>query len=144
MKSMVLDASVIIKWVFPEQAKEEHVPQALSILRDIQLGTIKIIQPIPWLVEVTAVIVRLQPKIAIETFDLLSAMSFPTIETAEVSHLACKLSERYDHHLFDTLYHAAALYQGNTTLITADEKYFRKAQKQGSIRRLADFSIFDD
>ncbi len=71
-------------------------------------------------------------------------MEFQTVETLEIYDIACELSERYKHHLFDTLYHAVALSETNTRLITADEQYYRKTVKMGSIIRLADFSLFDD
>lgn len=143
MKSFVVDASVIIKWIFPEKANEEHLPQALNLLKAIKQNAAKIIQPPHWLAEAAAVIVRLQPKIAEEAINLLNALEFPIIETLEVYQTACRLSTRLDHHLFDTLYHATALCRTNTTLITADEQYYRKAHHQGAIVRLADFSIFD-
>jgi len=34
---------------------------------------------------------------------------------------------------FDTLYHAVALYQDNTTLVTADIIYFNKTSQEGKI-----------
>ncbi len=144
MKNLVIDASVVIKWVFPDRAEENHLPQAINLLRNIKQGTVKVLQPPHWLAEVAAVIVRLQPKIAEETIDLLYAMEFPIVDTPEIYQIACQLSERFKHHLFDTLYHAVAIYSGNTQFITADDQYYRKTSKQGAILRLADFSIFED
>lgn len=48
---------------------------------------------------------------------------------------------RYQHHLFDTLYHAVALHTPNAVLITADARYHAKARLEGQISLLADFSI---
>ena len=144
MKSFTVDTSVVIKWIFPERINEDHLPQALSLLKVIKQGGVKVAQPPHWLAEASAVIVRLQPKIAEEAVNLLSAMEFPVIDVLEVYQIACRLAERLDHHLFDTLYHAVALYTGNSQFITADEKYYKKAFKQGAILRLVDFSIFDD
>jgi predicted nucleic acid-binding protein len=50
------------------------------------------------------------------------------------------LSQRYDHHLFDTLYHAVAL-EKDTLLMTADDRYWNKAKPEGHILRLKDFKI---
>lgn len=50
-----------------------------------------------------------------------------------------QLSRRLGHHLFDTLYHAVA-FEENTTLVTADERYYNKASVLGSIMLLGDFS----
>jgi hypothetical protein len=46
------------------------------------------------------------------------------------------LAIRLNHHVFDTLYHAVALSVPQTTLVTADETYYRKAQAFGAIRLL--------
>jgi hypothetical protein len=46
---------------------------------------------------------------------------------------------RLNHHLFDTLYHAVGLQAPNATLITADERYYRKAEPLGHIVLLEDF-----
>lgn len=143
MKSTVIDANVIIKWLFPERVEEDHLPQALNVLNAVKQNVITVVQPPHWLAEVAAVTVRLQPKIVTEAINLLCAMQFPVIEEPEVYDLACQLSHQFNHHVFDTLYHAVALYRGNTQFITSDEKYYRKAVKKGGIVRLADFSIYD-
>jgi predicted nucleic acid-binding protein len=47
--------------------------------------------------------------------------------------IACQLSERFKHHLFDTLYHAVAIYSGNTQFITADDQYYRISKEQSYV-----------
>lgn len=136
MKSAVIDANVVIKWIFPEE--ERHPSQSIYLLHVIKKGNLKIFQPPHWLAEVAEVVVRLQPSIAKETVDLLYALEFPVLNEPEIYQLACKLSEQFNHHLFDTLYHATALY-GGCTFITADDKYYRKGSKMGGILRLSDF-----
>ncbi len=142
MKTLTLDASVIIKWIFPEKIHEAHTVQALNVLDAIKNGVVNIVQPPHWLAETMAVIVRLNAKIAEETIALLNTMEFPIMDAPEIYQTACRLSHRYQHHLFDTLYHAVALNNSHTQLITADEKYYRKSFEEGSIVRLADFSTF--
>ncbi len=112
------------------------------MLEAIKNGAVNIIQPPHWLAEVMAVIVRLNSKIARETVELLNTMEFPIVDIPEIYHTACQLAQRYQHHLFDTLYHAVAINNPHTQLITADEKYYKKSYKEGAIIRLADFSIF--
>lgn len=136
MKTLVIDASVIIKWIFPEKNNEDGVFEALSLLKSINKSEVKILQPPHWLAEVIAVIARLEPRIAEHALDLLSSMEFPTINTPDIYRTACQLSERYKHHLFDTLYHAVAIEHGNASFITADQKYFQKAHKHGAIHYL--------
>jgi predicted nucleic acid-binding protein len=70
----VVDASVIVKWFFPDPLREPHSEQALSILEAIRDGNLEPLQPPHWLAEVTAVISRLEPDQAAWTVDLLSAM----------------------------------------------------------------------
>ncbi|MBV8803316.1 MAG: type II toxin-antitoxin system VapC family toxin [Gammaproteobacteria bacterium] len=143
MKSFVIDASVVIKWIFPNRDEEEHIPQALHLLRAIKQDSIKILQPPHWLAEAAAVIVRLEPKIAEEAINVLTNMDFSILDIPEIYQIACELSARFKHHLFDTLYHAVAMYSHNTQFITADDIYYKKTAKQGSIIRLADFHALE-
>lgn len=48
---------------------------------------------------------------------------------------AIELARQYNHHLFDTLYHAAAL-EESATFITADRRYYDKAKLAGHIMLL--------
>src|SRR5262245_6548306 len=123
MKTFTLDASVIIKWIFPEKDREAHIFQALNVLDALRNGAINIIQPPHWLAETVAVIARLNFKIVEESVVLLNAMEFPIVDASEIYYTASQLSNRYQHHLFDTLYHAVALHNPPAQLITADEKY---------------------
>jgi predicted nucleic acid-binding protein len=43
--------------------------------------------------------------------------------------------------LFDTLYHATAFHFGDAVLVTADERYYRKAKGHGRITLLKDFCV---
>ena len=72
---------------------------------------------------------------------LLHALEFSVITDIEVYHKACDLSASLKQHLFDTLYHAVALTEFATMLITADEQYYRKAHKAGRIVRLREFHL---
>jgi hypothetical protein len=44
-----------------------------------------------------------------------------------------------NHHLFDTLYHAVALEHEDALLVTADDRYYRKAEHYGTIAVLRDW-----
>src|ERR1700731_3274850 len=109
MRALTIDASVIVKWIFPEKTHEAHTAQALSLLEAIKNGVISIVQPPHWLAEIMSMIVRLNSKILEETIALLSVMEFHIADFPEIYHTACQLSHRYQHHLLDTLYHAVAL-----------------------------------
>jgi len=143
MNIFVIDASVIIKWIFPDRPKENHISQALNVLLCIKQGAIKVLQPPHWLAEAAAVITRFQPKIAENAINLLHALEFPITDSIESYQIAYQLSKSTNHHLFDTLYHAVALSHG-ATFLTADETYYKKAHKKGFILRLSDFHIYDN
>lgn len=137
----VVDASVAVKWIFPDAENEVDARVAVALLRAIQSGSVQVVQPAHWLAEVAAVISRLAPQAVHEEVGLLYAMEFPVMETLDVYEQACKLAVQFKHHLFNTLYHAVALCAFDTTLVTADERYYRKARSAGGITRLEDFRI---
>ncbi|RLA00610.1 MAG: PIN domain-containing protein [Gammaproteobacteria bacterium] len=137
---LVVDASVAVKWFIRDPNEENDVVSAVDILVGIGRNSIELIQPPHWIVEVTAVLARLQPDLSDDAIDLLDAMELPTRAESSVYKLASHLATELNHHLFDTLYHALAL-QDNATLITADRRYFRKSVNHGSICMLADFNI---
>ncbi len=137
----VVDASVVVKWIFPDRPEESHTPLALSLLESIRSGDVDIRQPPHWMAEVAAVCVRMDPQVAEEAVILLTAMEFQIVETVEVYKIACHLSKTLSHHLFDTLYHAVALSSPEITLITADMQYYRKAKNIGAILPLSDLPL---
>ncbi len=135
---VVLDASMVAKWILPTEAAEEpDADRALAILEEIRSGALEVLQPPHWLAEVAAVVVRLAPSAAASVLDLLDAMELPAIGDIALYKRAASLAAALDHHLFDTLYHAVAL-DHDATLITADERYWRKARELGAVVRLAD------
>ena len=141
MTTLVLDASVVVKWIFADRADETHSLQAIQILQDIKETRASVVQPSHWLAEVAAVIVRLEPQRADQAVSLLHALEFRISSAIEVYQKACELSTSSGDHLFDTLYHAVALTERNAMLVTADERYYKKAYKAGKIMRLKEYSL---
>jgi predicted nucleic acid-binding protein len=137
--NLVVDASVIIKWVFPDAESEENAEEALAILQAIHRGEVNLLQPPHWLVEAAAVITRLQPDRAEQAIELLDAMELPVAFDISILKRASRIGRDLDHHLFDTLYHAVAL-ERDCTLVTADDTYARKAHPLGKLLRLRDWS----
>ena len=137
---LVVDASVALKWFFEEREDEPHVGEAAAILRSIDAGRARMVQPPHFLAEVAAVLAREQPARAGEDLLLLQAIEWEVDEQPEIYATAVELSIRLQHHVFDTLYHATALHGDDATLVTADETYYRKAHARGRIVRLRDFS----
>lgn len=77
---------------------------ALNLLRACREGTIQLHQPVHFTAEVAAVLVRKQPaEVESDLADLL-AIERRTVESLEIYTRAADLAQRYQHHLFDTLY----------------------------------------
>ena len=121
--------------------RQGHIEPALDILRASASGRLEFMQPPHFLAEVAAVLARLQPGKAMQDIANLSALeitwSHPTLDWPR----AIDLARQFDHHLFDTLYHALALSTPGATLVTADRRYFDKARHVGQIAWLPDFRI---
>lgn len=133
---LVVDASVAVKWVFPDPNVEPEADRAVAILRGIQTGHIEVVQPAHWLLETTAVVARLRPAVIEQAIGLLDALELPVYDDVDVLRRAARLAVDLNHHLFDTLYHAVAL-ERDAVLVTADERYAVMAESEGHLRRLA-------
>lgn len=136
--TLVIDASVIIKWLFQDPERETDTEQATALVAALARGDLAVVQPPHWLIEVAAVMVRETPERAQRDIALLEAMALPLRGDASVLTRACTLSIDLEHHLFDTLYHAVAL-ESEACLITADDRYHRKACALPGIRHLRDW-----
>ncbi|MEO8136514.1 MAG: type II toxin-antitoxin system VapC family toxin [Betaproteobacteria bacterium] len=137
---LVVDASVALKWFLNVRDTESDTDRALSLLTGIADGSIQVVQPVHFIAEVTAVLAREKPNDGID--DLLDLMDIEcrVVETPETYAAALTLAFRYQHHVFDTLYHAVALQTAGSTLVTADRRYFAKARREGQMMLLADWS----
>jgi predicted nucleic acid-binding protein len=139
----VVDASVAVKW-FAEgdwALREDDVDPALEILKASTRGTLDFYQPPHFLAEVAAVVSRLKPDRAQQYIDDLAQLNITWASPTVACGRAIELARQLDHHLFDTLYHAVALSIPGAVLVTADRRYFAKAQHLGQIAWLADFSF---
>ena len=135
---VVMDVSVIIKWLFYDPEREEHARRATDLMADVAGGRVQAVQRVQCLAEAAAVLARVTPGQAEEGLGLLSALSLPVRDGPEILQRACRLSIELDHHLFDTLRHAVAL-DTDSLLITADAQYLNKAARLGHIVHLADW-----
>jgi predicted nucleic acid-binding protein len=136
----VIDASVIVKWLLQDPEREPDTDKATALLESVAGGETAILQPVHWLVEVAAVLARVTPQTAVDDIDKLAAMEFPTTNEPDVLRRAAQLAIDTGQHLFDTLYHAVALENPDTVLVTADDRYREKvAQKHHQIVALRDW-----
>jgi predicted nucleic acid-binding protein len=136
---VVLDASVILKWLLEDPAREPDTEKAFTLVESVVSGRLEILQPVHWLAEVAAVAARLVPQTAVGDVEMLAAFEFPTTDSPTVIRRATTLAIETNHHLLDTLYHAVALEHENALLVTADERYYGKAESYGTIRALHDW-----
>ena len=136
---LVVDAGVALKWFF-RGADEPDASIALDVLAAVAHGRVRLLQPPHFIAEVGAVLARESPESAeADLVDLLQIRL--CVVSDEFVHLrALSLATRLGHHMFDTLYHAVALEREGAVLITADDRYFRKAHALGRIVRLASAS----
>ena len=137
----VVDASVAVKWFLHGRPDEQHIDLALRLLEQSVLGFLPMVQPTHFVAEVAAVLVRLKPADAQDDLIDFLDIRHRTLASPETYATALDLAMRYQHHLFDTLYHAVALHTPGAVLVTADERYYNKARLEGQITLLEDFRI---
>jgi predicted nucleic acid-binding protein len=136
---VVLDASVVLKWLLEDPAREPDTEKALALVESVIRGRLEVMQPLHWLADVAAVVARLAPQTAVHDVEMLSALEFPTTDDPNVIRRATSIAIETNHHLFDTLYHAVALEHEDALLVTADDRYYRKAERYGRIAALSDW-----
>lgn len=142
--TLVVDASVVVKWLLNDPEREAQTERATRVMQWIAEGREPVIQPIHWLLEVGAVLARINPDGTEEDLAMLQALDFVVDDDPLILRRACRLAIDLQQHLFDTLYHAVALQTPGTTLVTADDRYLRAAGKLGHIVSLADWKPRDD
>lgn len=141
MSLYVVDASVTLKWLLPQKPEKPDVEQAIQLFEAAQKGEVQLLQPPHWLAEIAGVLVRLVPVKAEDYLADLYAWKIPIENSFEIYALALELAREFNHHVFDTLYHAVALVTPGAFLITADDRYHRKAEGRGALQTLADLSL---
>jgi predicted nucleic acid-binding protein len=138
---IVLDASVILKWLVEDTLREPDTAKASALMESIVEGQLEILQPVHWLAEVAVVAARLAPSTAVRDVELIAALELPTTDDPNVMARATTLAIETRHHLFDTLYHAVALEHEDAMLVTADGRYHAKARRYGKIAALRDWKL---
>ncbi len=138
--TLVVDASVVVKWLLADPDREDDTNQAERLMAFVLGGGEAILQPAHWLIEVSAVLARMSPVTAVDDVERLQALELPIADGAAVLARACRLAIDLEQHLFDTLYHAVALEIPSAMLVTADEKYLAASARLGSIMPLAEWA----
>ena len=137
--TLVIDASVVIKWLLRDPAREVGTAQATALMEAVTGGNVEVLQPFHWLAEILAVLTRLSLTTATEDVLLMQALGLPTTDDPSVLERACQLATAHDAHGFDTLYHAVALEIPEGVLVTADVAYHRLTSSAGRILLLEEW-----
>ncbi len=140
---LVLDASVVLKWFFAHRLEEADIGTAAAILRATVSGHHTLLAPPHFMAEVCAVLAREDPGSMLHNLRDLLDLDIPVHDGPEVYTRALQISQQLNHHLFDTLYHAVALENVGAVLVTADERYFRVAERLGQVVLLARWPAFE-
>jgi len=136
---LVIDASVIIKWLLNDPRREPDTDKATALIEYAVGDKADVLQPTHGLLEVAAMLTRISPKTASDVVALLAAMELPADDAPIILQRAGQLAIDLKQHVFDTLYHAIAIENRDATLVTADRQYLNAANKLGRIVSLADW-----
>jgi predicted nucleic acid-binding protein len=137
--TLVVDASVVVKWLLQDPENEADTDKATRLMRSVTTGDQNAAQPVHWLAEVGAVLSRQSPETAEDDIALLCGLELPVVDDPLVLCRGVQLATELKQHLFDTYYHAVALETPDAVLVTADERYLRAAKEKGRIVLLADW-----
>jgi predicted nucleic acid-binding protein len=136
VKLVVPDASVLLKWVLPEE-REPYAAQAIAIRDAFIAGRIRLLVPALWFYEVGNVLAAHYPDSAPERLAALAAFRLPEARpTSAWRERIIKLAAEHGVTFYDASYHALAAVLGGV-FVTADEKYLRKAGSDSHLLGLA-------
>ena len=140
MKLVVPDASVLLKWVLPEE-REPHAAQAIAIRDAFMAGRIRLVVPSLWFYEAGNVLVAHYPDSAAERFAALAAFRLPEARsTSAWRERIVTLTAGRGVRFYDASYHALAAMLGGV-FVTADEKYLRRAGPDSHLLNLANWPV---
>lgn len=126
MNLLVVDASVVVKWL-PIFKQEPLVSEALTLLQNWRQGTVDLLAPDLIWVEIANVHwravrqSRCAPDDAQTSFAGLHGHGLPTVPTENLADGALRIALLYGRTAYDSLYVALAS-SLNASLITADER----------------------
>jgi predicted nucleic acid-binding protein len=130
--TVVVDASVVIKWLLQDPEREAGTEKATQLMESVTRGDLTALQPTHWLAEVGTVLARESPETAADDVTMLNALELAATDDPLVLKRGVELAIELKQHLFDTYYHAVALETADGMLITADERSLRAAGRRGS------------
>ncbi|MBI3443299.1 type II toxin-antitoxin system VapC family toxin [Candidatus Woesebacteria bacterium] len=138
---VVLDASVILKTVLPDENPQE-VELALQLFKQYSQGEIDVIIPDFWVYEVGNTLCRkLNSKKAKLGFAFLLSLKFKNVTFSKKQLLAISaFSAKHNVSFYDSSYHLLA-YFTDSIFVTADKKYFDKFKRDKHVVLLGHLKI---
>ena len=128
IKAAVVDASVAVKWVVPENGSDHARLLAQAKLEAPDLLHVECANILWKKVRLR----HLTRREAADCLRLLLVMPVAVVASRELLDSALRLSLELDHPVYDCLYFALAL-QRRFPLVTADEKLAKAARKQRNL-----------
>jgi predicted nucleic acid-binding protein len=140
MKKLVVDASVMIKWVAGDPAEpDQH--RAMTLLQAWMNGEVELMAPVLWQYEVGNFLGRRLPQEAEEKLALLLNLGITGFNLTPAMCRRCFTWMRERAITFyDAAYLAAAVETGGL-LVTADEKFTQRMADLGSIGLLSRIAL---
>jgi len=138
LKTVVPDASVLLKWVLPPE-HEQYVEQALTMRRALLDGKIRLLVPTLWYYELGNTLSRRYPDHADALLRNLMNMELESIGPDQKWQSAIiQLTTSFRVTFYDAAYHALAMNRSGV-FVTADQAYIQKTNSAGNILHLKDW-----
>ena len=145
MTSLVVDASVAVKWCLPSQ-REEFVAQAEELLNSYRRNEVLFLVPDLFWVELASALWKAMRRAEISADEATSALSFvrdlgiATIPCADLVPQALLLAVSHGRTVYDSLYVALAM-QSESEMITADERLANALAARFPVKWLGAFPL---
>lgn len=138
MKLFIPDASILLKWVLPQQ-REPHVDEAVAIRDAFVAGQIQLLVPSLWFFEAGNVIALHYADSAAQRLGTLTDLSIPEAAPyRQWRDTSVGLVRKHKVSFYDASYHALAIVRQGI-FVTADARYIRKTGSSGAIMALSDW-----
>lgn len=145
MKSVVVDASVAVKWFFTEEDGEPYTSEAHLFLAGIAFGKLRAIVPILFFSECANVLWKVcalrgyPQEAAVEALRDLLSLDVEVLNDMEFVERALSIALQCNRPVYDCLYLAMANLKA-VDLITADEKFYNSLKNSFSnIKWIGDY-----
>ena len=138
MRTVVPDASILIKWVLPQGSEPDQVA-AYALRNGVATGKFELKLPPLWIYEVSNTLGRLYPEHAENMIESLLMLGITECDW-DLPWLWQALSLMRDHKVsfYDAAYHALALVEKGM-FVTADSQYARKVAGTKGVTLLRDW-----